>query len=231
MVIRKSATAISLNNIYVPIRNDKTSQNAITFDVLHGNHFALLGLPKTGKSTIVKVLAGLVKVASGTGFVLDYALEDPHILNVPSIGFLHQEINWSGSLTVKDIFQLAARQYQQLDHHLMELVKIAGLQEKQHVPIKSLSVKERQLVGLVSLGIQDLDIMIMDDPADNLNGKDRTDVLDFLAYIARDKTLFFTTSHLDDVHHCATHVAILQDGVIIAQVRYVRPCGTVLPLF
>lgn len=203
----------------VDVQDGNLRLNSITFDVPQSSCFALLALPGSGKTTIVKTLAGLIVPNSGTGHILGYPLYDPHITRDKHIGFLHQAVAWSASLTISDMMRLAAKQHLDTisDHEIEALISLAGLQERQDLTCDRLTKLERQLAGLIAQHIRNPDILILDDPTDNLPVEERRVVLNLIEYIGRGRTVFFTSSHLSDVQQLASHVAVLHQGNILAQ--------------
>lgn len=218
-----SRAIISLNNLQIHASPHLPVLSSVSLDVWEGNFLALLGLPGAGKTTLVKALVGLIGITSGRGIVLNNVLNDPQFKTQTlkaqtSIGILHQSVNWPGSLTVEEILYLSTIHHaaDSSSGNLDDIASVAGLQGLWHKPIQELGIKERQLVGLVNLYLQNPALLILDDPANGLKGDDRQEIFDLLTHIGRNKTIFFTTSHLSDVQYIATHVAILHDGAILA---------------
>lgn len=203
----------------VDVQDGNLRLNSITFDVPQSSCFALLAVPGSGKTTIVKTLAGLIVPNSGTGHILGYPLYDPHITHDKHIGFLHQAVAWSASLTISDMMRLAARQHTDTisDDDIDILMSFAGLQARRRVAGNQLTTQERQLAGLIALHIRNPDVLILDDPTDKLTFDERRDVLKLIKHIGDGRTVFFTSSYLSDVQQLATHVAVLHEGNIIAQ--------------
>lgn len=202
---------------------------SVTLDVPELSCFALLGLPNQGKTTLIKTLAGLVPLRAGTGRVLNHSLQQSTIHRDPAIGFLHQGANWSNSLTVLEIIQLTAHDTPTTD--IERLLALAGLGERRNTSAEQLSLRERQLVGLITLCLGNPSVLILDEPAGRLPPDERRAILDFIDHIRAERTIFFTTSMVSDAQQIASHVALLGDNTIITQGQtdaiLTRPATTV----
>lgn len=217
MAIPPPKTIISIRD--VAAQSGDIRLQSITFDVPESSCFALLGLPDSGKTAVVKILAGLVTPESGTGYILNYALQDAQIVRDARIGLLHQSVNWPGSLTIAELIHLAAQHHPGLTNtsNTAELIALAGLNERQHVKGDRLTAAERQLAGLITLYIHDPGVIILDSPTSGLSARERQTVLQLIARIGQGRTVFFTSTHLSDAQQIASHAAVLHHGSILTQ--------------
>lgn len=210
-------TAITLND--VDIKGEHVCLNSMSFNTAGTACFALLGLQRSGKTTVVKTLAGLIRPAAGTGHILDYSLGDPQIMRDPRIGFLHQATHWPANLTVDDIINLAIlhNPASPVIADVDRLVDLAGLAQRRGVYGSHLTPEERQRVGLIALHLRNPQLLILDDPADSADPEERRLALELIARIGVGRRVFFTTSRLTDVQQIADRVAVLHDGMIMVQ--------------
>ena len=206
-------TLIALHDIAVS--GTETVLDSLQLEVPEGSRFAVLGLPGSGKTTLVKVLGGLVSTIRGSGHILGHRLGDPRITTDARIGFLHQSVIWHGGLTVYEMLSLLMRQYSS-QQSVVDLAALAGLTERLDSCVATLSPGERHCLGLAALHMKNPELMILDDPAVDVTDAERTRILDLLAQISADRTLVFTTSKLADAKRLATHVALLHQGTIQA---------------
>lgn len=205
-------TVISLHDVNIQ-RND-VALDAITFDVPESSCFALFGLPGAGKTTIVKALAGLVRINEGTAYVLDNPLHGSQITRISNMSLLHQGVNWSDTLTMSEFIRLSEVDF---DFTVVEeALKRYKLYERKHVLGYHLTPAEKQLVGLIVTCLQDTDLVVLDAPTQGIQLSRRSDVIDIMAQLNTSRTVFFTTSRLEDLRDIASHVAILSDGRILA---------------
>lgn len=206
-------TLIALHDIAVS--GPETALDSLRLEVPEGSRFAVLGLPGSGKTTLIRALAGLVPIIKGSGHILDYPLGDPRITTDGRIAFLHQGMIWHGGLTVHEMLSLLMRQHPSRES-VADLAALASLTQRLESLVAGLTAGERQRLGLVALHIRNPTLLILDDPAFEVADAERTRILDLLTRISADRTLVFTTSNLADVRRLTTHVALLHQGTIQA---------------
>lgn len=213
-MIVEAETVISLRDVNIPDANVRL--DSISFKVTGTSCFALLGLPKSGKTTLIKTLAGLIRPVSGMGRILDYSLGDPKIMRDPRIGFLHQATNWPGKLTINEVIHMVSLRHPDSPFlgDIDTLLAHAGLKERRALPVNQLTPGERQCVGLIAMHLRNPQMIILDDP---VVSAERQAALDLIDHIGTGRTVFFTSSHLSDVQQIADHVAVLHRGSVIAQ--------------
>lgn len=212
-----TTTTLSLNDI--TLRVGHMSLESLSLDTAGAACFALLGLPQSGKSSLIKMLAGLIPPVSGKGRILGYNLGDPQMMLDPRIGFLHQATHWPGNLTIDEVIRMTL--LRQPDSPFLGdvdwLISRAGLEERRAVPGARLTPIERQRAGLIMLHLCNPQVLILDAPAESDDAEERRLALDLVAYAGRGRSVFFTTSRLADVQAVADKVAVLHHGTIIAQ--------------
>ncbi len=199
----------------IAIRDFDSHFHALNLAVPHGSRYALLAAPRAGKTSVVRLLAGLIQPNHGVGELLGMPLHRVHTLAPETVGFLHQHPNWAGSLTVADVLQLAAEHPQ--CEALASAAAFFDLQEALRFRIDRLSIGQRRRVGLALLQLRGTTLLILDDPIAGLAEDERQMMLRYIRLMSDGKTLFFTTSRLDDVQDLATHLGVLHEGTIIAE--------------
>lgn len=208
--------AISLQN--VGVEDGEIHLESLTLAVPEGSCFALLGLPGSGKTTVVKALAGLARLRAGIGYIMNHPLQSQAVTNTPRIGILHQATRWPGRLTVSEIINMKAQHNQQDAGFLLDadLLAYFDLTHLQHTIWDHLSSSERVMVGLATLHLQNPEVLILDDPTSGLTGSECERILESISRLSSGRTTFFTTSRLSDVQAVATHTALLYAGSILS---------------
>jgi ABC-2 type transport system ATP-binding protein len=98
------------------------------------------------------------------------------------------------------------------------------LDDKADRPIKGFSGGERQRLGIAQAQVHHPDLLILDEPAANLDPMGRRDVLNIMEGLREHSTVFYSTHILDDVERVSDTVAILNRGELLAQ----APIGELL---
>jgi ABC-2 type transport system ATP-binding protein len=105
----------------------------------------------------------------------------------------------------------------EIEDRVEETLELVGLAEKADRPIKGFSGGELQRLGIAQAQVTYPDLLILDEPAANLDRRGRKDVLGVMDRLRKYATVFYSTHILDDVQQVSDTVAILNNGELVAQ--------------
>jgi len=207
----------------------------VTFDVLRGEVLALVGDNGAGKSTLVKALAGAQQPDSGSIEIegQSVSLRTPRDAEAAGIGCLHQGLGLVDALDVpENVFLGRALQTKvfglvpQLDHGRMrartiELLDRFGIHlPKLNEPVMRLSGGQRQTVAISRLLLQDVRLVIMDEPMAALGVEEGRRVLDLVRSMREEGISVIVISHnLEHVFQLADRIAVMKNGKLIGIVE------------
>ena len=184
--------------------------------------FAFLGPNGAGKTTTIKLLLGLTWPTSGGGTIFgkDIVKENVEIRN--KIGYLPQDARFYEHMSARQTLDYTAKFFYkgpqaEIDKRVEEMLELVGLDDKADRPIKGFSGGERQRLGIAQAEVNYPDLLILDEPAANLDPQGRRDVLEVMSRIRKYATIFYCTHILDDVQRISDQVAIVNHGKLITQ--------------
>src|SRR5512139_3379758 len=184
--------------------------------------FAFLGPNGAGKTTTIKLLLGLIKPTRGGGKILgmDIVRDSVHIR--ARLVYLPQDARFYEHMTARQTLDYTARFFyagpkSQIDRRVNAMIELVGLDGKADRPIKGFSGGERQRLGIAQAEVNYPDLLILDEPAANLDPQGRRDVLDVMSRIRKYATIFYCTHILDDVQRVSDQVAIVNQGELVTQ--------------
>ncbi|MEN6384243.1 MAG: ABC transporter ATP-binding protein [Phycisphaerales bacterium] len=209
-------------NIIVQIRNLSKhfgkiqALKDITLDISRGQIIGLLGANGCGKSTLLRHIIGLYLADGGTceTFGTDAAKLSP--VELGKIGYVHQEGELLGWMTVKQLIRYVSAYYKNWNHHLEEKY-ISDFNIPLTKRVASLSPGQRQqLAILLAIGF-DPELLILDEPASALDPLARSRFLDLLLQLIQsgDRTIIISSHILSDVEKVIDHTLIMKQGEII----------------
>lgn len=209
----------------------------VTFDVHRGEILALVGDNGAGKSTLVKALAGAHAPDSGSIEIdgQSVLLRTPRDAEAAGIGCLHQGLGLVDALDVpENVFlgrELQTRIFgliPQLDHSRMrartiELLDRFGIHlPKLNEPVMRLSGGQRQTVAISRLLLQDVRLVIMDEPMAALGVEEGRRVLDLVRSMREEGISVIVISHnLEHVFQLADRIAVMKNGRLVGVVETV----------
>lgn len=192
--------------------NLKVPENAI---------FGFLGPNGAGKTTLMKVLLGLAQPSSGEGAIFGKDIITESISIRERIGYLPQRPQFIGTMTALENLEFTARFFfsgpgNLIRERCLEMLDLVGLADKSDRPTGNFSGGEQQRLGIAMAQVNYPDLLILDEPASSLDPLGRQSVLEIMERLQKHTTIFYSTHILDDVQQVSDHVAILNQGKLMA---------------
>jgi len=189
----------------------------VDFDVARGSIFALLGSNGAGKTTVVKILATLLKADGGTADVngFDVATQAAEVRQ--SFSLTGQYAAVDEILTGRENLVLVARL-----RHLKDpggiadgLLERFGLAEAGARRVSTYSGGMRRRLDIAMSLIGNPPVILLDEPTTGLDPEGRLEVWQAVKELAgHGTTVLLTTQHLDEAEQLADRIAILHEGRI-----------------
>lgn len=196
----------------------------ISFELAKGQVFGLIGPDGAGKTSVLQILAGVLRAQGGKASVSGIdVLSDPEKVK-PLLGYMPQGIglNLYDTLSVAENIEFFRQLRQVPDIHyfenrdrLLEMTRLAPFLDR---AAGKLSGGMRQKLALICTLIHLPDILLLDEPT---TGVDPISRRDFWAIIhdlvsSRGVTVLMTTAYMDEAERCH-QVALMHQGEIIAE--------------
>jgi ABC-2 type transport system ATP-binding protein len=200
---------------------DLTAVNDISLTIQRGEFFAMLGPNAAGKTTTLKILAGLMKPTSGSARICGFNVQTQplearrRIAYVPDFPFLYDK------LTAWEFFRFAGQLFQlsdaRIEANAQELIERFHLADFVNLPLESLSHGTRQRVAIVSALLHDPEVFVIDEPMVGLDPQHARIVKNVLKERARARvTVLVSTHQLSVAEEMADRIGIIHNGRLIA---------------
>jgi energy-coupling factor transporter ATPase len=200
--------------------------SGVSFSAFEGQVMALVGPTKAGKSTVVDVLAGLVKPAAGTLLFQDTEVNTPATIeNLRSdVGVVFQspEAQIFEDTVGKDVSFGPRRKKVPLAESrrlVQESLEAVGLSYEDFRTryTYALSGGEKRRVAIAGVLAMQPRVIIFDEPAAGLDPRGRRELLELLAKLKKDHklTIVYTSSSLEEVIGLADIFYVLDQGRIV----------------
>jgi ABC-2 type transport system ATP-binding protein len=197
-----------------------TAVNDVSLSVERGQFFAILGPNAAGKTTLIKLLAGLLKPTAGYAKIAGYDVQtDPlearrRLAYVPDFPFLYDKLTpWEFIRFTGQIFQMSEARIQSSTRELIPRFNLESFLEK---PIEGLSHGTRQRVAIVSALMHDPDVLVIDEPMVGLDPQHARVVKDVLKErTQKGVTVFLSTHQLYVAEEMADRIGIMHHGKLV----------------
>jgi ABC-2 type transport system ATP-binding protein len=192
--------------------------NGVEFDVSRGSVFALLGSNGAGKTTIVRILATLLKPEGGTTRVDGFDVLSQPARVRESISLTGQFAAVDEILTGRENLIMIAklRRVKNAGKVADDLLERFGLADAAKRRVSTYSGGMRRRLDIAMSLIGDPRIIFLDEPTTGLDPEARIGVWQVIKNLANSgTTVFLTTQYLDEAEKLADRIAILHEGTII----------------
>jgi ABC-2 type transport system ATP-binding protein len=187
----------------------------ITFRAAPREITLLVGANGAGKSTTIKVLAGLIRPQEGSAHINGIDIVDRRIAAQRSLAYLPQRPSFHPRMTCAEILRFYARLRGVAASRYEAVIDLAGLREFERVRTSALSGGTRQRLGLALLLLPDAPVLLLDEPGLSLDPGWRQRLQDTLRFEAeRGKTVLVTTHLVREWNNVAHRCLLCRDGKI-----------------
>ncbi len=184
-----------------------------SLDVYENERLAILGANGSGKSTLLMIMAGLLKPTRGEVRIFGLTPERKNLKIIrKKVGIVFQDPDdFLFNPTVRDELLHVPLQLEwskeKIELRVSEISKLFGLDDILEKPPFRISGGEKKKVAIASVVITNPDILIIDEPTANIDGKSRREIIKIMKNYSG--TLIFTTHELEIVKEIASRVVIM----------------------
>jgi ABC-2 type transport system ATP-binding protein len=188
----------------------------LEFGVPEGSAFALVGLNGAGKTTTIKILVNLLEPSRGHAAVLGVDSRSISPRELADIGYVSENQDLPGRLTVGDYLDYLRPFYRQWDHAL-EMSMRREMQLPATRKIRDLSHGMRIKMALVCALPFHPRLLILDEPFAGLDPLVRDELIAGLLQQAGELTILISSHELSEIEGLATDLGLLHAGRLMFQ--------------
>jgi ABC-type multidrug transport system ATPase subunit len=196
--------------------------DGVDLEVAEGDRYGFLGPNGSGKTTVIRMLLGLVYATSGEIRLLGEPMPGRASHVLPQVGSLvegpssYPHLSGKANLALIDAAVRGGRRTRTARiGAALEQVGLAGIDRR---PVGKYSLGMRQRLGLAAALLRTPRLLILDEPANGLDPRGIRELRDLLARMSAEGTTIFLSSHqLSEVEQLCSRVGVVDRGKLVLQ--------------
>lgn len=196
-----------------------TAVDGLSLEIAKGEIFGLVGPDGAGKTTTLRMLAGLVDPTEGTAEVAGFNATTQTLEVRDRIGYMAQRFGLYTDLTVgenmqfyADLFGMSRQDREALSPRLLEMTRMAEFVKR---PAGKLSGGMKQKLALMCTLLHKPQVLFLDEPTNGVDPVSRRDFWTILHQLVHEGlTLLLTTAYMDEAERC-DRVGLMHRGRLL----------------
>lgn len=189
----------------------------VNMHVKKGDIYGFIGKNGAGKTTFMRIVAGLAAPAAGSMELFGSGdLEKQR----QRLGTLIEQPGLYGVMTARDNLEVVRRSFGITDRHAVdEMLEFVGLSQAGKKKVKNFSLGMKQRLGIAIALFRSPDFLILDEPINGLDPEGIKEVRDLLSKLNREKqiTILISSHILGELSKIATSYGIIKEGALIEE--------------
>lgn len=185
-----------------------------------GRMYGLLGRNGAGKTTIMKMILGLVSISSGEIRLFGDPLKGNERKLYPRIGTIIEVPGFYPHLTATENLRLFARLRGMIKQNAVkEVLQVVGLPYEDKKPFSSYSLGMKQRLGIANALLNDPELLILDEPTNGLDPIGIAEIRTLFRSLCEEqgKTILISSHILSEITLMADDIGIIHEGRLLEE--------------
>ncbi|HEX4955100.1 MAG TPA: ATP-binding cassette domain-containing protein [Thermoanaerobaculia bacterium] len=212
----------SLRSLFRRKRLVREAVKGVSFTIGEGEIVGMVGANGAGKTTVVKMLAGIIHPTTGRARVLGYdpwQRDDRMRRQIALVMGQKAQLWWDlpagdSFLLLREIYQIPHEQFATSLAYLAEVLEAGELMK---VQLRRLSLGERMKMELIAALLHSPRVVFLDEPTIGLDLSAQRAIRDFLLRYRRDHrpAMIITSHYMEDIERLCERILILREGELV----------------
>jgi len=213
---------INTNFFCGPVDHQTRALADINLKITHGTVHSIIGENGAGKSSLMQVLAGLIKPDTGSMKIDGRPYRPLHAQDAfaQKMALVHQHFQLAEDLTGWEHVRLIAHSSAVTNYRTIteQIIKNFNWKIDLQYKIKTYNVADQQKLEILKVLILKPEIIIFDEPTAVLSPQEVQEFLTFILTLkAEGKTVILLSHKLHEINHVSDHVTVLRKGHIVSE--------------
>ena len=211
---------IEIKNVSKTYNNTKLAIDNVSFDVKDGEIFAFIGHNGAGKTTMIKMIVGILDFDKGDILINNKSIKEDSVNCKLDMAYVPDNPDLYENMRAIDFINFICDMYDTpvsvRQENTLKYAKIFEIENNLNDDISSFSHGMKQKIALIAALSHNPKILIMDEPFVGLDPKAVYDMKEIMKKMTKEgKSIFFSTHILDVAEKLCDRVAIIKKGKIV----------------
>lgn len=202
----------------------KNSENKIldnlSFDVKDGEIVAIVGENGSGKSTIGKLISGIIKLKHGNVTIDDIEIKDKKVQDKIGIVFQNPENQIIFNNIYDELaFSLKGLEKREIENRIENSLKQVGMSEYKNKDLYTLSLGQKQRIMIAEVLAKKPKYIILDEPTTMIDSKGKEIIYKIIENLKNEGYTIICITNLADEILIADRTLILKNGQVINEIK------------
>ena len=216
---------IKFENVEKSYEDGKKIIDNLNLKISYGECVTLIGKSGSGKTTMLKLINGLISPNSGQIFIKGREINDWDIIELRrNIGYVIQQIGLFPHMNIEDnigyVLNIKKEQKDNIRKRAEELIDLVGItQDYLKKYPRELSGGQRQRIGVARALAAEPDIILMDEPFGAVDEITRRTLQDEMIKLQENlkKTIVFVTHDIEEAFKLGSRIVLFENGKIVQE--------------
>lgn len=209
----------SIANFFFPRYDTKIAVDGISFNIKQGEMVGFIGKNGAGKSTMIKMLAGILCPDDGNITIKDFNPYNDRKKYVSNIGVVFgqkSQLAWDLPVIesynlLKHVYKIPKDEYQKNLQWYIELLEMQSFIEQ---PVRQLSLGQRMRADIAASLLHSPEIIFFDEPTIGLDFLAKEKIRNFIIQLNKERniTMIFTTHDMQDIEKICNKLIVIDKG-------------------
>ncbi|MGB9830694.1 MAG: ABC transporter ATP-binding protein [Fervidicoccus fontis] len=198
--------------------------DGVSLHIKKGEVLCVIGPNGAGKSTLLRVINGILKPKIGTVYVDKRSIyEIPHKSAAKIFGYVPQKLHSFGMISVYDFVMTGRKPHIGLvptkadDERVFKALKLVNMENFAERTLEELSGGELQRVLIARALAGEPEVLILDEPTNNLDLKHQTELLNLVKVLRNEGLIVIMSLHdLTQAYRISDKVLLMNKGKVVA---------------
>mgnify|MGYP001257866852 CR=1 FL=1 len=202
---------------------DITAVDNVNMEIKKGDIYGFIGKNGAGKTTVIRMITGLIKPTSGTVEVFGQPVSRGNKEFLERIGTIIEFPGFYQNLTARENLEIHRRLMRVTDKkRIEEVLELVNLQNVPDKMVKGFSLGMKQRLGIARALLHNPEFLILDEPTNGLDPLGIKEIRQLIIDLAKNHgiTILISSHILSEIHQMVTKIGIINNGHLLEEMDY-----------